>query len=92
MSTLSLRLPGSIHQKLGEVAKREGVSVNQLISLAVAEKLSALMTEEYLEERGRRASEERFRAVLAKSPAVAPVPGDELPEGYGKGSKKRRSG
>ena len=92
MSTLSLRLPESIHRKLGEVAKREGVSVNQLISSAVAEKLSALMTEEYLEERARRASEQKFRAVLAKSPDVPPMPGDELPEGARKGSKKRRAG
>ena len=92
MSTLSLRLPESIHRKLGEVAKREGVSVNQLISSAVAEKLAALMTEDYLAERARRASEDRFRAVLAKSPNVTPVPGDELPEGFRKGAKKRRVG
>ncbi len=78
MSTLSLRLPESIHQKLGEIAKREGVSVNQLISLAVAEKRSALMTEEYLAERAGRASEERFRAVLAKSPAV-PLKSTSIP-------------
>jgi len=48
MGALSLRLPESLRQKLGEVAQREGVSINQLISSAVAEKLSALLTEEYL--------------------------------------------
>src|SRR5690348_10420476 len=87
MSTLSLRLPESIHRKLREVAEREGVSLNQLISSAVAEKLAALMTEEYLHERGRRASEEKFDAVLAEVPDVQPVPGDELPEGYRKLAK-----
>ena len=46
MSALSLRLPQSLHRKLGEVAEREGISINQLISSAVAEKMSALMTEE----------------------------------------------
>jgi hypothetical protein len=92
MSTLSLTLPESIHRKLSEVAEREGVSMNQLISSAVAEKLAALMTEEYLHERGRRASAEKFDAVLAKIPDVPPTQGDELPEGYGKRAKKRRAG
>lgn len=79
MSTLSLRLPESIHRKLGEVAEREGVSMNQLISSAVAEKLAALMTEEYLRERGRRANADEFDAVLAKIPDGPPVEGDEVP-------------
>ncbi len=87
MSTLSLRLPESIHRKLSEVAEREGVSMNQLISSAVAEKLAALMTEDYLRDRGKRASEEKFEAVLAKIPDVPPTAGDELPEGYKKLAK-----
>jgi predicted transcriptional regulator len=87
MSTLSLRLPESIHKKLSELAEREGVSMNQLISSAVAEKLAALLTEEYLHERGRRASQERFEAVLAKIPDAPPVAGDELPEGRKKLAK-----
>jgi predicted DNA-binding ribbon-helix-helix protein len=49
MSTLSVRLPSSFHQQLRDLAVREGVSMNQLISSAVGEKLAALMTEEYLE-------------------------------------------
>ena len=53
MGALSLRLPESLHRKLGEVAEREGVSINQLISSAVAEKMSALMTEEYLAARAK---------------------------------------
>jgi len=89
MSTLSLRLPESIHRKLSEVAEREGVSMNQLISSAVAEKLAALMTEEYLHARGRHASARKFDAVLAKIPDAPPMEGDELPEGYGKRTKKR---
>ncbi|MGK3966820.1 toxin-antitoxin system HicB family antitoxin [Sorangium sp. So ce118] len=92
MSTLSLRLPESIHRKLSELAEREGVSMNQLISSAVAEKLAAIMTEEYLHERGRRASAEMFDAVLAKIPDAPPVQGDEIPEGYRKRTKKRRTG
>ena len=79
MSTLSLRLPESIHEKLGQLAKQEGISINQLINSAVAEKLAALLTERYLEERARRANRSKFDAVLAKIPDVAPIPGDELP-------------
>ena len=46
MSTISLRLPESLHRKMREVAKQENVSINQLISTALAEKLSALLTDE----------------------------------------------
>lgn len=92
MSTLSLRLPESLHRKLSELAEREGISMNQLISAAVGEKLAALMTEEYLQERGRRASAAKFDAVLAKIPEAPPMQGDELPAGYGARQKKRKSG
>lgn len=79
MGALSLRLPESLHRKLGEVAEREGVSINQLISSAVAEKMSALMTEEYLEARAKRGSRRKFEAVLAKIPDVEPDPSDRIP-------------
>ena len=48
MGTLSIRLPNSPHQRLAE---REGISINQLVSSALAEKLSALDAERYLRER-----------------------------------------
>lgn len=51
MSTLSVRLPDSLHEKLKELAEKEGVSMNQLITLAVSEKMSALLTVDYLKER-----------------------------------------
>ena len=78
MGALSLRLPESLHRKLGEVAAREGVSINQLISSAVAEKMSALMTEEYLQARAKGASRKKFRAVLAKVPDVEPEEHDRI--------------
>ncbi len=55
MSALSLRLPGSIHQHIRDIAKKEGVSINQFIASAVSEKISALMTEDYLKQRAKRA-------------------------------------
>ena len=79
MSTLSVRLPNSLHQKLRECAEREGTSINQLISSAVAEKLSALLTVEYLEERARRGSREKFKAALRTVPDVEPEDFDQLP-------------
>ena len=91
MATLSLRLPESIHSKLAELAKEEGISINQLINSAVAEKLAALMTQEYLERRAERASRKRFDAVLSKIPAEPPVEGDEIPPGYLR-KRARRTG
>ena len=44
MATLSIRLPDSLHRQLKGLATKEKVSINQLISTAVAEKMSALMT------------------------------------------------
>lgn len=78
MSTLSLRLPDSLHKHVRALAQQDGISINQFISTAVAEKLAALMTEEYLEDRAKRGSRERFQAVLAKVPDVPPESGDEL--------------
>lgn len=79
MSALSLRLPTFLHKKLGDLAKREGVSINQLISSAVAEKMAALMTAEYLQERAKRGSRKKFEAVLAKVPDREPEVFDRLP-------------
>ena len=78
MSALSLRLPESIHRHIKEIAKREGVSINQFISSAVAEKISAIMTEEYLETRAKRAKKGSFRKILDEVPDRNPLPGDEL--------------
>ncbi len=79
MSTMSIRLPDWLHKKLRECATREGISINQLISSAAAEKLAALMTEEYIEARGRRATRKKFDAALKTVPDVEPEPFDRLP-------------
>ncbi|MCX5815958.1 MAG: DUF6290 family protein [Proteobacteria bacterium] len=78
MSTLSLRLPESIHRHIKEVAKTEGVSINQFISSAVSEKISALMTEDYLKGRAKRAKKDDLGKILSKTPNRKPLPGDEL--------------
>jgi uncharacterized protein (DUF1778 family) len=78
MSALSLRLPDSIHRHIKDIAKKEGVSINQFISSAVAEKISALLTEDYLKNRAKRAKRRDFERILDKVPARRPLPGDEL--------------
>ncbi|HKH43342.1 MAG TPA: toxin-antitoxin system HicB family antitoxin [Thermoanaerobaculia bacterium] len=76
MATLSIRLPDSLHRHLKDLARKEKVSINQLISTAVAEKMSALMTEDYLETLARQGDRAAFDRVLAKVPAVPPDPWD----------------
>ena len=78
MSASSLRLPESLHEKAREVARQESVSVNQLITLALAEKLSALLAEDYLVMRARRGDRAKFEAALAKVPDVEPEEDDRL--------------
>lgn len=78
MSTISLRLPESLHKQLRELSKKEGVSINQLAATAVAEKMAALMTEEYLEQRAQNASREKFVAALSKVKNVPPPAHDQL--------------
>ena len=76
MSTISLRLPESLHKKVRELAKAEGVSINQLISTALAEKLSALMTVDYLEERAARGDRGKFERAMGKVRDTEPEEGD----------------
>lgn len=78
MGALSLRLPESIHRHIWDIAKAEGVSINQLISSAITEKISAIMTEEYLQKRADRANIEDMEAVLNKVADREPLKGDEL--------------
>ena len=78
MSALSLRLPDSIHRHIKEIARKEGVSINQFISSAVSEKISALLTEDYLKSRARKAKRKDFKGILDGVPNREPLPGDEL--------------
>lgn len=89
MATLSIRLPDSLHRHLKDLARKEKVSINQLVSTAVAEKMSALMTEDYLEALARQGDRAAFDRVLADVPAVAPDPWDrwDEPEGRKAGGK-----
>ena len=78
MSTISLRLPNYLHAQVRALAKRESVSINQLITLALAEKISALSTEDYLAKRASRGSRTKFEQAMAKVADVEPLPYDAL--------------
>ena len=78
MSTLSLRLPDSLHERIKHLSKAEGVSINQFITLALTEKMSALMTLDYLEQRARRSSQKKFKEALRAIPDVEPEDYDKL--------------
>lgn len=78
MSTLSLRLPESLHKYARELAKKENISINQLVTLALAEKLAAIGAQDYLEKRAKRASEAKFDKAMAKVADVEPPDYDRL--------------
>lgn len=78
MSVLSLRLPKSLHAQIKELAQEEGISVNQFVMLAVAEKVASISTIEYLEKRARRGNREKLLEILNKVRDVEPEPFDRL--------------
>lgn len=78
MNAVQINLPRSLQAYLAVLAEREGVTVEQFIASAVAEKASALMTEDYLVERAGRGSRERYEAALATVPDVEPEERDRL--------------
>src|SRR5574341_680392 len=78
MSALSIRLPNSLHERVCQLAAREGPSINQLVASALAEKLAALLTADHLEARARRGSRARFLAALTRVPDAEPDPRDRI--------------
>ncbi len=78
MSVLSLRIPESLHKRARILASEDNISINQFITSALAEKLSALDTEKYLENRAKRGSKKKFLKVISKVPDVEPEEYDKL--------------
>lgn len=80
-SNFALRLQPSLLDEARKLAETEGVALNQLINVAVAEKLSALRTETYFAERAARADVGKALRVLKRAGAGnPPSPGDEVGE------------
>lgn len=78
MSTVTLQLPDSLLDRIKELADREGISLDQFLATAAAEKLATLMTEEYVDLRASRGSREKLQRILDRVPHGPPDPGDEL--------------
>lgn len=79
-SNFALRLQPALLEEARKVAESEGVALNQLINVAVAEKLSALCTLEYFAERSARADIPEALSVLKRAGVgQQPMKGDELP-------------
>jgi len=76
-SNVALRLQPSLLDEARRVAESEGVALNQLINVAVAEKLSALRIDDYFRERAARANIEKAKRILKRAgKGKGPVPGD----------------
>lgn len=78
MAAISLRLPESIYDMAKMLSKQDQVSLNQFIATAVSEKVSALNTENYLNERKSRATKEKFLRALDKVPDGEPDQKDSI--------------
>mgnify|MGYP006304404997 CR=1 FL=1 len=78
MSTLSLHLSDTIYRHVKEIAEKEGISIDQFISSAISEKISAIGTENEILERSKKANLQDFEKILKKVPDRKPLPGDEI--------------
>jgi hypothetical protein len=74
----ALRLQPSLRAAAERLAAEEGISLNQLINVAVAEKLAAIGTEEFFRERAKRGKREAFLKFLDEAGDEPPAEGDEL--------------
>jgi len=89
-SSFPLRLPPSLQAEARKTAEQEGVSLNQLINLAIAEKVSVLRTEEFFRRRAANANVDKAREILRRAGKEMPRQGDELPSNGRKRVPRKR--
>ncbi len=78
-SNYALRLPASLKRAAEVVAREDGSTLNQFIVSAVAEKVSALKTAEYFQDRATRGDKTKALRFLRRKGGEAPRSGDERP-------------
>ena len=78
MSTLTLSLPDSIRRRAEALAETDGITFDQFVAIALAEKVAVLDAGTYLAARAARGSREKFDDILARVPDVPPEEGDEI--------------
>jgi hypothetical protein len=77
MSTLEVKIPDLLLKQVNEVAAKEKVSVDQLVSTALAAQVSASQARESISSRAKRVDWQKVDDILARVPATPPIPGDE---------------
>ena len=87
--TYPLRLPRSLKETVEQLSREEGTSINQFVATAVAEKVSALRTARYFEDRKARADFKAFDKIMRRRRGKPPREGDEMPEMNTSHSAKR---
>jgi hypothetical protein len=80
MTALTIRLPNSVHERIKQLALKDGISVNQFIASAASEKMASFQTLDYLRREAALGKREEFDKFLSLVPAAPPQPGDELPD------------
>ena len=92
MTALTIRLPNSVHESIKQLARKDGISVNQFIASAAAEKMASFQTLDYLRREGALGQRENFEQFLKLVPDVSAQAGDELSSGiesFGKNKNKK---
>ena len=78
MTAMTLRLPEHLHKQIKVLAESEGVSINQFMTLAAVEKVTAMRTIDFMRVEAQKGSRADFDAFLAAIPDADPIEGDEL--------------
>lgn len=76
MTALTIRLPNSVHQRIKALARQDGISVNQFIASAAAEKMASFQTLDYLRREAALGKREDFEKFLSLVPDVPAQAGD----------------
>jgi 23S rRNA G2445 N2-methylase RlmL len=78
MSNLNVQIPESLYKQIETLAAKENISLEQLVAIALSAQVSAWMTKDYIEEKAKRGSWDKFQQVLAQVPDVEPEDDDKL--------------
>ncbi len=72
MTTIQAQIPDYLYKQVDAIAKKEGISIDMIISMALSGHIATLLPQSYLTEKAERGSWQRFQNILAKVPDVEP--------------------
>ncbi len=78
MTNLNVPIPDSLYKQIEALAVKENVSIEQLVAIALSAQVSAWMTKDYIEEKAKSGSWDKFQQVLNKVPDIEPEDYDKL--------------